>query len=151
MDEVGDFLEVERNKLNLFFTKTVAQDPSRAYTTFGISEYKNHIAFGMHAVDGGVMAHEIGRTLTLLHYDYEIIGIHNVMSDFSNLARVYFTEGQIYHMWFNAESALHTVYNLQIPTIEKTVVLKPNPYLSVWRENEKPPWFDVYADNDSIK
>ena len=132
MDEVSGFLKAENNMLNLFFTKTVAGMTQGAYTTSLISEFDNRIAFGVHAVNGGTIAHEIGHTLTLLHYDPEIIGLHNVMAGVHTQARVYFSEGQIYRMWFNGESALHTVYNLPVPSRGQNGFLLPDPYLSVW-------------------
>ena len=150
MDEVSKFLEAEKDQINLFFTKTVAGNTQGAYTTFLISESDNHLAFGIHAVNGGTIAHEIAHTLTLLHYDTKI-GIHNVMVEVASQARVYFTEGQIYQMWYKPASALYTVYGWQNPQREQNPYLEPDPYLSVWDEAEKPPYFELFFDNDNIE
>jgi len=150
MDEASKFLEADKQHINLFFTKTVAGNTQGAYTTFLISESDNHVAFGIHAVNGGTIAHEIGHTFTLLHYDTRI-GIHNVMVGVASQVRVYFTEGQIFQMWFNSASALSTVYGWPIPQREQNPYLEPDPYLSVWEEAEKPPYFELFFDNDSIR
>ena len=150
VEKVADFLEVEDNKLNLFFTKTVANQPQGAYTTFLISEHKNHIAFGMHAVDGGIIAHEIAHTLTLLHYSEDMVGMHNVMLDIPTL-RNYFSEGQVYQMWYNPESSLYSVYNLPLPLRIQNYIYNPGPYLEAWGEMNMIPYFIPFSDNDSIQ
>ena len=63
--------------------------------------------------------------------------------------RNYFTEGQIYQMWYNPESSLHTVYHLPIKARDKNTVYEPDPYLEAWDELQ--PFFNLFFDNDSIR
>lgn len=153
MKNVSEFLGADPDKLNIYFTKTVAGDPHRAFTTFRAIEFdiNNNIAHGMYTVDGGLLAHEIGHTLTLLHYDTERIGAHNVEADIGTQIRVFFTEGQLYQMWFNDSTALNTIYNIPIQSRIRSSIHSPDHYLDAWREFELLPYFELYFDNDSIQ
>jgi hypothetical protein len=153
MRDVSQFLSADPNKLNIYFTKTVAGDPHRAYTTFRAIQFDidNNIAHGMYTVDGGLLAHEIGHTLTLLHYDAGRIGSLNVEADIGTQIRVYFTEGQLYQMWFNDSTALNTIYNIPIQSRIRNSIYSPDHYLDAWGESQLPPYFELYFDNDVIQ
>lgn len=149
METVATLLNIPDNVLNLFFTRTAAGSPSVAFTTYGLSEQGNCIAFGMYRVDGSVIGHEIGHTLSLLHYEGEDVGMHNVMTLHS--IRVFFTDGQVGRMWLDPESALGKIYEIPRPLSARSEEYLPNPHANAWPEMDIPPYFELFFDNDIIQ
>lgn len=144
MQAVVDWISPNGDRINIFFTRTTNESPQGAWTSYHIQGLRNYIAHGMWAVDGGIIAHELGHNLTLTHLGSELISIHNVMLDIDSQLRVHFSEGQIYNMWWNSYTALNTIYELYVPEYDPM-----SEYLDAWDDLQ--PYFHYFPDNDSIK